>query len=130
MAKTRQNGEGSVYRRASDGLWIGSVSIGWEDGKRRRKVVSGKTAAEARKKLRGVQRNVDAGLPVANDKITVDQLLDRWFRDVLRRQVASPALANYQSTADHHIRPTCRQSQARTRKHRQFAPFLRGRFAS
>jgi hypothetical protein len=87
-------------------------------------------AAEARKKLRGVQRNVDAGLPVTNDKITVDQLLDRWFRDVLRRQVASPALANYQSIADHHIRPTCRQSQARTRKHRQFAPFLRGRFAS
>jgi integrase len=105
MAKTRQNGEGSVYLRASDGLWIGSVSIGWEDGKRKRKTVAAKTAAEARKKLREVQRNVDAGLPVADSKVTVDHLLDRWFRDVLRHQVASPALANYESIAEHHIRP-------------------------
>jgi integrase len=116
MAKTRQNGEGSVYRRASDGLWIGSVSVGWEDGRRRRKTVSAKTAAEARKKLRDVQRNVDAGLPVANDKISVNQLLDRWFRDVLRHQVASPALANYQSIADHHIRPTLGRKQLRQLK--------------
>jgi integrase len=106
MARTRQNGEGSVYRRASDGLWIGSVSIGWEDGKRKRKTVSAKSAAEARKKLREVHRHIDAGISVVNNRATVNQLLDRWFNDVLRHQVASPALANYQSIADHHIRPT------------------------
>jgi len=44
MARARQNGEGSVYKRKSDGLWIGSVTIGWEAGKRRRKTVSGHTA--------------------------------------------------------------------------------------
>jgi hypothetical protein len=45
MARIRQNGEGSVYQRASDGRWIGSVTLGWDDGKRVRKTVSAKTAA-------------------------------------------------------------------------------------
>ena len=40
MARIRQNGEGSVYQRASDGRWIGSVTLGWDDGKRVRKTVS------------------------------------------------------------------------------------------
>jgi len=106
MAKTRQNGEGSVYRRASDGLWIGSVTLGWQDGKRKRKTVSAKTAAEARRRLREVHRTVEAGLPLSDDKLTVDGLLDRWFRDVLRHQVASPALSNYRTIAKHHISPT------------------------
>jgi hypothetical protein len=44
MARTRQNGEGSVYQRASDGRWIGSVTLGWDDDRRVRKTVSAKTA--------------------------------------------------------------------------------------
>jgi hypothetical protein len=44
MARTRQNGEGSVYQRASDGQWIGSVTLGWDDDRRVRKTVSAKTA--------------------------------------------------------------------------------------
>jgi integrase len=56
MARIRQNGEGSVYQRASDGRWIGSVTLGWDDGKRVRKTVSAKTAAEVREKLRMVTK--------------------------------------------------------------------------
>jgi integrase len=111
MAKARQNGEGSVYQRASDGLWIGSVTLSWEGGKRKRKTVSAKTAQEARAKLREVQKNVDAGLPVGDGKITVDQLLDRWFNTVLRHQVASVALSNYEGIASCHIRPTLGSKQ-------------------
>ena len=44
MARIRQNGEGSVYQRASDGRWIGSVTLGWDDDRRVRKTVSAKTA--------------------------------------------------------------------------------------
>ena len=106
MARTRQNGEGSVYQRASDGRWIGSVTLGWDDGKRVRKTVSAKTAAEVRKKLREMRTKIDAGLPVDDENITVDDLLDRWFKDVMRHQVASPALTNYEGVAKVHIRPT------------------------
>ena len=105
MARTRQNGEGSVYRRASDGMWIGSITIGWEGDKRIRKTVSAKTGTGVREKLRVVQAKIDAGLPLDDDKLTVNQLLDRWFDDVMRHQVASPALSNYETIARIHIRP-------------------------
>jgi len=105
MAKARQNGEGSVYKRTSDGLWIGSVTLGWETGKRRRKTVSGRTAEEVRTKLREVRRHLDKGLPAPDQKITVNGLLDRWFSDILSHQVAPSALDNYQTIAKHHIRP-------------------------
>jgi integrase len=105
MAKARQNGEGSVYKRKSDGLWIGSVTLGWEAGKRRRKTVSGHTAEEVRAKLREVRRHLDKGLPVPDHKTTVDDLLDRWFKDVMSHQVAPNALQNYETIAKHHIRP-------------------------
>jgi integrase len=40
MTKRRDKGAGSVYQRASDGRWLGSIDLGWgADGKRRRKVV-------------------------------------------------------------------------------------------
>jgi hypothetical protein len=111
MARTRQNGEGSVYQRASDGMWIGWVTIGWDGDKRIRKTLSAKTATGVREKLRAVQTSIDAGLPVGDDKLTVNQLLDRWFNDVMRHQVASPALSNYESIAKTHIRPSLGRKQ-------------------
>lgn len=105
MAKARGNGEGSIYHRASDDRWIGAASVGWgPDGKRIRRVVSAKSAEECRAKLRELQRKIDDGLPVDDGKLTVNDLLDRWL-EVLRRQVASPALANYEVIARYHIRP-------------------------
>ena len=117
MAKTRQNGEGSVYRRASDGLWIGSITLGWEGGKRKRKTVSAKTAEAVHAKLREIQRSVDAGLPVGDSKVTVDQLLDRWFNDVLRHQVASVALSKLRGDSE-----LPHPSNARTQANRQASP--------
>lgn len=107
MPGRRGHGEGSVYQRAEDGRWTGSVNLGCdESGHRRRKVVYGKTQAEAIRKLRAVQRQVDDGLPTPDDRVTVNELLDRWFADVLRHQVAPTAFDNYRAVAQHHIRPT------------------------
>lgn len=111
MARTRQNGEGSVYHRASDGMWIGSVTLGWDGDKRVRKTVSAKSATEVREKLRQLQTKIDAGLPVGDDKLSVNELLDRWFKDVMRHQVASPALSNYETIAKVHIRPKLGRKQ-------------------
>ena len=38
--------------------------------------------------------------------MTVAQLLDRWYQDVLRHQVAESAALGYRSVANHHIVPT------------------------
>lgn len=107
MAGRRLNNDGSVYRRALDGLWIGAASLGYDEhGKLLRKTVSARTKAEALAKLKKVQRQLDDGLPVPDDRMTVNQLLDRWFDDVMRHQVAPNALDNYMSIAKIHLRPT------------------------
>jgi integrase len=106
MSGRRINGEGSVYQRKSDGLWVGAVTLGYdENGHQRRKTVSAKTRSEALAKVRAMQRQVDEGLPPPDGTTTVGVLLDRWFADVLRHQVAKTALENYRTVADRHIRP-------------------------
>ncbi len=107
MTGRRLNGEGSVYQRASDGRWVGAITLGFNDaGRPVRKTVSAKAADEAKKKLRAVQRQVDDGLPAPDDRMTVKQLLARWENEVLRHQVATNAFDNYKSIADHHLVPT------------------------
>lgn len=108
MAGRRGNGEGSIYqRKTTDRRWCASVSMGYgENGKPKRKVVTAKTRAEVVKKLKEIQRQLDDGLPLPDHAMTVEQLLDRWYQDVLRHQVAESAALGYRSVANHHIVPT------------------------
>ncbi len=106
MAGRRGNSEGSVYRRASDGRWIGAVTVGFgERGGPVRKTVSGKTRAQAVRKLSELQRQLDDGLPAPDATMTVAQLMERWYADVVRHQVTRSTSDNYKSVADHHIVP-------------------------
>lgn len=97
--------EGSVYKRA-DGLWVGAVTLDPVDGKRRRKTVYGKTQAEAIAKLRKVQQDIDKGLPVGDDRLTVGAFLDRWLKVNVPGTVADSTLANYQDLVRLHLRPS------------------------
>ena len=76
------------------------------DGQRQRKTVSARTREDTRRKLRGLQREVEGGRAVTTNEETVAQLLARWDRDVLSTQVRPLARENYKSVADHHIVPT------------------------
>ena len=51
----RRRGEGAVYQRASDGLWVGMLDLGIIAGQRRRKTVYGQTEREAIEKLSTLQ---------------------------------------------------------------------------
>ncbi len=107
MAGFRGNGEGSIYQRSSDGLWLGVHTVGRDSkGRLIRKTVTGETRAEAVRKLKNLQRQLDDGLPAPDTKLTVAQLLTRWHDDVLRYQVAPSAALNYKAVAGRHIIPT------------------------
>ena len=43
MARRRGHGEGSIHQRDSDGRWCSSVDLGFLNGRRKRKVIYGKT---------------------------------------------------------------------------------------
>lgn len=61
MTKRRSPGDGSLTKRKSDGLWIGSVEIPSLDGKRRQRRVFSKNRNEAIRKLKQLRADVDAG---------------------------------------------------------------------
>ena len=83
MAKNRKRhgrGEASIFQRESDGLWVSTVSMGFDGtGKRIRRTVYGNAKAEVAKKLDDLRVEARAGhLPEAGS-LTVGQLLDRWL---------------------------------------------------
>jgi integrase len=76
----RGRGEASIFQRESDGLWVGTVSLGYDgEGKRLRRTVYGNAKAEVQKKLDDLRAEARTGnLPEAGS-LTVGQLLDRWL---------------------------------------------------
>ena len=101
--RRRPAGDGSVYR-TDDGRWRGVVDLGFVDGKRKRKYVSGQTQAEALGKLRQAQRDADAGV-VSDDRMTVGRFLARWSTVNLPGQVSGTTLDDYTHTIRLHLGP-------------------------
>ena len=86
MTSRRGRGEDSVYHDGD--RWRGAVSLGYRpDGRRIRKKVSGATKAEVLRKLRDLRSELNAGMPVPDDRQTVAAFLDRWLTASLPGQV-------------------------------------------
>jgi integrase len=78
--KRRGHNEGGVYQRESDGRWVGSLTVGrTPEGRQKRRVVYGKTKAEALAKLRELQNRHDGGLLKDPSALTVEAWLRRWM---------------------------------------------------
>jgi integrase len=55
MTSRRGHGEGSIYRRESDGKWCCSINPGYgPDGKHKQKVLYGRTRKEVAEKLKAL----------------------------------------------------------------------------
>lgn len=103
--KRRGSGEGSVYR-SPDGRWRGVADLGWEGGKRHRKYVTGKTQAEAVRKLREAQRSAEQGI-VTDGRVTVAAWLETWLTTVVDGRVGSDnTRSNYRQVVDVHLVPS------------------------
>jgi len=79
----RGHGEGSVYRDAANGNWVGAISLGYRpDGSRIRRKVTGRTKTEVRDKLKKLQAEADAGLKTSAS-YTVAKAVDDWAAEAL-----------------------------------------------
>jgi integrase len=107
MTRKRGNGEGAIYQRSEDGLWVGALYVEDESGgKARRKYITAKARSDVVRKLKLLQRQIDDGLAVPDKSVTVEQLFARWYEDVLRHQVVANTASNYMTVAKHHIIPS------------------------
>lgn len=104
MNKRRADGTGTIYRR-KDGRWAAAVDLGWQDGKRRRAYVYGKTEAEVVAKLQALQRQVWSGEPVLTGRETLSEYLESWLADTLPGTVKPSTQRSYTDIARRHIIP-------------------------
>jgi integrase len=78
--KRRGRGEGSIYFREADSLWVGTVSLGYNaSGRRKRKTVYGQDKGEVQEKLRKAQSAVEGDHGDA-EKLNVEQYLGHWLQ--------------------------------------------------
>ena len=103
MGTRRGNGEGSITKR-SDGRWMGQANLGWQDGKRCRKTVYGRTKREVQDKLREALHRSDLGLPALPEQETVGAFLRRWLV-VKQGQVRPRTFESYEQVVRCHLEP-------------------------
>ena len=71
MSKRRGRHEGTIFQR-KDGRWSGSLDLGWEQGRRKRKCFYGATRAEVREKLtRALGESQRGGLVDVDERVTI-----------------------------------------------------------
>ncbi len=103
MARRRGRGEGSITQRP-DGRWVGRVDLGWQDGKRQRKAVYGRTRREVADKLPKVARSAQEGAAMPDERQTVGQFLNRWLEHK-RSKLRPRAWATYEQAVRLHLVP-------------------------
>src|SRR6267378_4501395 len=94
MAKRGTN-EGSIFKR-KDGRWVGSLDLGWEDGKRKRRHFYAATAAEVREQLLKARSDHSRGLPVVIDRQTVAQFMASWLVESCKPSVRPRTATRYE----------------------------------
>ncbi|MGH9064257.1 MAG: site-specific integrase [Acidimicrobiales bacterium] len=105
MSARRGSGEGSVYREEAG--WRATVEAGRDPvtGKRRRKVVRGKTKTDVLRQLAELRRQADRGIGFG-PSINLGLWLDQWFADVVQPRVGSPnTAAAYRRHIENHLKP-------------------------
>jgi len=100
----RGKGEGSIYK-LGDGRWAAAVDLGWSEGQRRRKVVTGKTRTEVATKLKAVLNAAGAGLPIPSDRLTVAAFLDRWLTQTAKPALRPRTFESYAMVVRRHLTP-------------------------
>lgn len=64
-----------------DGRWAATITLGYEGSKRKRKTFYGETRREVQEQLTKALADIQKGLPLANERITVEQYLERWLAE-------------------------------------------------
>ena len=106
MAKGSR-GEVTIRYNDDRGRWETRVTVGYDptSGRQRRRLIVGRTKGHVRDQLRQIQRSLDDGIDVTNDKRTVAAFMADWLADVLPGTVSDGTVDNYTSVTDHYIVP-------------------------
>ena len=99
----RGRGEGGITKRG-DGRWMGQADLGWQDGKRRRKSLYGRTKGEVQSKLRETLHRKAHGMPPVPEQETVGTFLRRWL-EIKKEGVRQRTWTRYEQIVRAHLLP-------------------------
>jgi integrase len=97
--------EGSIYQRANDGRWAGTVSIGYEGGRRVRKHVMGRSRAEVKDKMAALMRAHEEKRPIPDQREKVGPFLRRWLDEVAKPTLRASTYKSYDDLLVAHLIP-------------------------
>src|SRR5262249_53402977 len=104
--KRRGRGEGGIFQRKKDGLWVATASLGYRivDGRRKRKrrTFYGRTKREVQDKLRKQYDTPD--IAVETQRLTVETYRARWL-DTIKPTVQFGTYKPYRLHVNRHIVP-------------------------
>lgn len=100
----RAAGEGSIHQRR-DGRWVAALTVGYVDGRQRRKYYYGHTQAEVRRKLNRAQRDRDQGIPLPDERLSLGDYLEQWLEQSCRPRLRETTLRSYRHYVRKHIIP-------------------------
>jgi integrase len=121
----RGQSEGSVFQR-SDGRWTAILSLGYENGKRKRKSFYGESASEVQVQLLKARSDHSRGLPIAIEKENVAQFLDRWLEDSVKPSVRPLTYQQYHQHVRLYISPALGRLKLSNLTPREVQTFING----
>jgi len=102
--RRRANGEGSIYQRASDGLWVGMAYVITTTGASKRRPVYGHSFDEVREKLDRLKGDSARGIGVPDRTVAVAEYLDHWLA-LAKENKRATTHRGYESAVRLHIVP-------------------------
>ena len=102
--RRKVNGEGTIFQRASDGMWVGAAFVHTSAGEIKRRRVYSTTFDGVREKLLRLQADDQAGALVPDRTYTVGEYLERWLGQVAEEKRATTH-RGYESAVRLHIVP-------------------------
>jgi integrase len=104
-SERRKRNSGSIYQRASDGMWVAAIPLpAGPNGQRRRKVIVRAKYADAVKELQKVRQKLDKAGDLSTSSPTLSSWLDTWWERYSERLKVSTR-PSYRSTINNYIRP-------------------------
>ena len=98
----RSSGEGTVFFLEAKRLWVGKLYL--PNGKR--KVKYGRTQKEVKTWLLEQRRALSQGIVIDDQKITVDEFVQRWYDDIATHKLRGTTLDTHERIIRNHIHPT------------------------
>jgi integrase len=101
--RRRPRGEGALYQRKSDKLWIGAVFYEDDNGDEQRASVSSMDKAKTMEKFRELKREIAAGTYTPRSKMTVEQWMTYWVEEMIKPNRSPKTYDSYKGIVKNQI---------------------------